>query len=298
MKIAAIAPVLNEVDFVGFSIMAALSGIDSFHYGIDKKSNDGTFELVRQISETAGKGKVFWYRGPDFDIDPMNQAQYNHAFNVLIGCALSTKPDAIMFLHPDMVITNPEVIPEIKDDSVAWYTHIRSFAGDLKTEITKGRATKWKNIHCPRFGLRYVGAYGSQNEDFYHKEITGNSYKHFGTEFSKYPFTVANSGIRINHYCELKDYSRRLEKMRLCLKTLYPGFSGAKIHELAANHPRVTLEKSSAQFGDFDFEQSKEPVPEVFAKYKDAFSIFKKEDVWQSQKQPSSQLPQTELITT
>ncbi len=278
MKIAAIAPVLNEVDFIGYSIMAALPGIHSIHYGIDAKSDDGTFQLVKMLADTAGKGKVFWYRGPDFNIDPMNQAQYNNAFNVLIGAALTTKPDGVMFLHPDMIIRNPEHMEKM-EDAIAWYTHVKSYAKDLKTVITKGRTDKWKNIHCPRFGLRYYGGYGSQNEDFYHKDITGNAYKHYGTEFSKYPYRVANSGLLINHYCELKDYKRRLEKMKLCLKTLYPTFSDDKINELAIVHPRVTLEESSAQFGQFAFEESKEPIPEVFTKYKEEFDSFKKEKV-------------------
>lgn len=279
MKVAAIAPVLNEVDFIGYSIMAALPGIDSFHYGIDAKSSDGTFELVKMLSETAGKEKVFWYKGPDFNIDPMNMRQYNHAFNVLIACANATRPDAILFLHPDMIVTNPEQMLGLSSDLIAWFTHVRSYSGDLKTEITKGRATQWKNMHCPRFGLEYYGGYGSQNEDFYHRDITGKSYKHYGTEFSKYPFRVADSGIKINHYCELKDYKRRLEKMKLCLKTLYPTFSDARIEELAINHPRVTLEKSSTQFGDFEFAESEEPVPEVFSRYKETFDPFKKKEL-------------------
>lgn len=278
MRIAAISPVLNEVDFVGYSIMAALPGIDSFHYGIDAKSNDGTFELVKMIADSpAGKEKVFWYKGPDFNISPMDRKQYNNAFNVLIACASATKPDAIMFLHPDQIMTNPEVIQGISSDPIAWFTHVRSFSGDMQTEITKGRADKWKNIHCPRFGLTYYGEYGSQNEDFYHQDITGSSYRHYGTEFSKYPYRVADSGIKINHYCEVKDYKRRLEKMKLCLRTLYPTFSDERITELATHHPRVTLENSSKQFGDFEFSKSKEPIPEVFAKYKSTFESFKKE---------------------
>lgn len=276
MKVAAIAPVLNEVDFIGYSIMAALPGIDSLHYGIDAKSSDGTFELVKMLSETAGKDKVFWYRGYDFDIDPMNMNQYNGAFNVLIGAALTTKPDAIIFLHPDMIITNPEKMLELNGDAVAWFTHMKSFTEDGKV-ISKGRADKWKNMHCPRFGLRYYGGYGSQNEDFYHKEITGTSYKHYGSEFSKYPFRVQDSGLLINHYCEAKDYKRRLEKMKLCLRTLYPTFSDERINELAVQHPRVTLEKSSKEFGSFEFSESREEVPAVFAKYKSTFDAFKKE---------------------
>lgn len=279
MKIAAIAPVLNEVDFIGYSIMAALPGVDSFHYGIDAKSTDGTFDLVKMLANTVGKGKVFWYRDTVFNIDPMNRVQYNGAFNALIVAALTTKPDAIMFLHPDMILRNPEQILKM-EDAIAWYAHITSYARDLKTVITKGRADKWKNIHCPRFGLTYYGEYGSQNEDFYHRDITGKSYRHYGAEFSKYPFRVADSGLLINHYCEVKDYKRRLEKMTLCLKTLYPTFSDDKIHELATQHPRVTLEESSSQFGQFEFAESKNDVPPVFSKYRKTFDQFKKEVIY------------------
>lgn len=280
MKVAAIAPVLNEVDFIGYSIMAALPGIDSMHYGIDAKSNDGTFDLVKMLSTTTGKDKVFWYKGKDFDIDPMDMHEYNNAFNVLIECAMSKKPDAIIFLHPDMIIRNPEQMLKMSDEgALAWYTHLTSYAKDLKTVISKGRADKWKNMHAPRFGLKYFGAYGSQNEDFYHKDITGNAYKHYGVEFSKYPFRVLDSGIRIDHFCECKDYDRRLEKMKLCLKTLYPDFSSERIHELAVRHPRVTLEESFKQFGDFEFSESKEPISDVFEKYKDTFEQFKTKEL-------------------
>jgi hypothetical protein len=278
MRVAAIAPVLNEVEWIGYSIMAALPGVDSLHYGIDAKSSDGTFELVKMLSETTGKGKVFWYRDAVFNIDPMNQAQYNGAFNALIAAALSRKPDAVLFLHPDMIVRNPEAML-VMEEAIAWYTHITSYARDFKTVITKGRTDKWKNMHCPRFGLRYYGAYGSPNEDFYHRDITGRSYRHYGPEFSKYPYRVADSGLLIDHYCELKSYERRLEKMTLCLKTLYPTFSEERLGELARAHPRVTLEESSTQFGDFEFKETEAEIPDVFKKYKDEFSRFCKETV-------------------
>lgn len=278
MQIAAIAPVLNEIDFIGYSVMAALPGIHSFHYGIDAKSSDGTFELVKMLSETAGKGKVFWYKAPEFNIDPMNMKEYNRAFNVLIECAKSVGAEAVMFLHPDMLVKNPEQMLAIEDDSLAYFAHVKSFTGDGKV-ITKGRTDKWKNIHAMRFGLQYYGGYGSQNEDFYHKDITGSSYKHYGNEFSKYPFRVADSGILIEHYCEAKDYKRRLEKMKLCLKTLHPGFSDKRINELASQHPRVTLEESSTQFGKFEFSESEEKPNPIFAKYKDTFDQFKTKEL-------------------
>ena len=154
-----------------------------------------------------------------------------------------------------------------------------SYAGDMTTVISKGRSNRWKNIHAKKFGVHYFGAYGSQNEDFYHSDITGKSYKHYGTDFKKYPFLVEDSGIHINHYCELKSYKRRLEKMKLCLKTLAPNASEQGIRESAVNHPRVTLEASCDLFGQFVFEKSKTPVPEVFAKYGEEFNAFSKETV-------------------
>ena len=274
MKLSVIAPVLNECPWIGYSIMSVLPYVHSFHYGIDNKSDDGTFELVKMLSETAGKDKVFWYKDPVFSIDPMNMEQYDGAFNALIAAAIARGAEAVWFLHPDMICTNPEIIPTLVDDPLAWFTHMTSYAKDFSTVISKGRSDKWKNIHSARFGLHYFGAYGSQNEDFYHKEITGNSHKHYGTEFSKYPFQVADSGLKINHYCEAKDYRRRLGKMKLCLKTLFPGSSEDRIEEMAVQHPRVSLESSSSIFGEFAFTESKEPVPAVFEKYKSTFEQF------------------------
>jgi hypothetical protein len=90
---------------------------------------------------------------------------------------------------------------------------------------------------------------------------------------------VTNSGIEVNHYCELKGYKRRLEKMKLCLKTQHPNFDKTLIDELAMNHPRVTLEDTSSQFGKFEFSESSDPIPDVFMKYKDEFESLKKEKV-------------------
>lgn len=277
MKLSVISPVMNECPWIGYSIMAVLPYIHSIHYGIDEKSNDGTFELVKAIADNEGKGKVFWHKDSTFNIDPMNMAEYNLAFNVLIGNAIMDKAEAVWFLHPDMICTNPEAIQTMDGSAIAWYTHMTSYAGDFNTVITKGRADKWKNIHATRFGLHYYGGYGSQNEDFYHKDITGKSYKHYGTEFSRYPFRVADSGLKTNHYCEMKSYRRRLEKMKLCLKTLAPGSTPEAIEEAATQHPRVTNEASSTRFGEFKFEKTTEPIPEVITKYRDAFEPFTKE---------------------
>jgi hypothetical protein len=271
-KISVIGPVLNEVDFIGYSIMAAMSYVHEFIYALDAKSYDGTRELLHHIKEKYAHEKLIILDTPTFH--PSDMVAYNGAFN---KCIEKMTGDAAWFLHADMIVRDGP-----KDDlppALAWTVDMTSYAGDFKTIISKGRCTKWKNIHSKKFGLHYFGEYGSQNEDFYHRDITGSAYKHYGTEFSKYPFQVAESGFKIDHLCELKGYRRRLEKMMLCLKTLYPDFSEDRIEEMAVQHPRVTLEESSKQFGSFEFSESKEPINDVFEKYKE-FDQFKKEIVY------------------
>lgn len=288
MKISVIAPVLNEVEWIGFSVMAAEPYVEEFVYAVDEKSSDGTRELLRHIKDKHLHERLVVLHQSTYH--PHNREAYNESFN---RCIRESKGDACIFLHPDMIVTKGPSAP--LPHALAWYSTIKSFAGDRETVITKGRADKWKNIHAKKFGLHYFGGYGSQNEDFYHSDITGKSYKHYGTEFLKYPYQVADSGIRLNHYCENKSYARRLEKMKLCLKTMYPTFPDERIDELAAQHPRVTLEASSTTFGVFAFETSQEPIPEVFEKYKE-FREFKKEESWQPQS-PSTASPQTGPIS-
>lgn len=266
-----IAPVLNEAMFIGYSIMAAHPHVDEFIYAVSPKSNDGTIEILSHIAKTYGKVKILL--DDKYDFNPLDEKAYNASFN---DCIQQAKSDACWFLHPDMIVTKWQ---DLKPGPLAWSTRITSYAKDLTTVITKGRCSEWKNIHAKKFGLRYIGSYGSQNEDFYHSDITGSSTKHYGTDFKKYPFEVGQSGIEINHYCENKPYTRRLEKMKLCLRTLYPNISEDHLEDLAINHPRVSLEQSSDQFGQFEFEASSNPVPEVFTKHKEEFEKFQREPV-------------------
>ena len=270
MKISVVCPVLNEVDFIGYSIMAGLPYIYEFIYSLDVNSDDGTRELLWHIKEKYAHEKLLIINTPNFH--PHNMGAYNASFNA--GIQRMTG-DAAMFLHPDMLITKGP--KEIKEGPLAWWTNVTSYAGDFQTVITKGRCDKWKNIHSKKFGLHYYGAYGSANEDFYHSDVTGRMYKHFGVEFSAYPFQVADSGIEINHYCELKGYKRRLEKMKLCIKTQNPNYSDELIEDLAMHHPRVTLEEGNAKFGKFEFKKTDIPLPKVIQKYQKEFSAFKRE---------------------
>jgi hypothetical protein len=227
--------------------------------------------MLRHIAKNYGNVRILLQS--KYDFDPRDEKAYNTSFQ---DCIDQTRCDAVFFMHPDMVVKK---WTDLKPGPLAWTTQMTSFARDLTTVITKGRCTSWKNIHARKFGLVYRGSYGSQNEDFYHREITGDSLKHYGTDFKKYPFQVATSGIELNHYCENKPYKRRLEKMKLCLQTLYPRFGAAKIEEIAVQHPRVTLEQSSDQFGAFEFTETSEAVPEVFAQYEAEFSPYMKEKV-------------------
>jgi glycosyltransferase involved in cell wall biosynthesis len=266
VRLTVIAPILNEAQFIGYSIMALHPYVDEFVYAVSPKSDDGTIEILRHIAKNYGKVRLLFQS--KYNFDPHDTKAYNEAFD---DCIQQARDGAVWFCHPDMIATKFEPLQE---GPLAWTTKITSYARNLSTVITKGRCTEWKNIHAKKFGLVYRGSYGSQNEDFYHSEITGNSLKHYGTDFKKYPYKVVTSGIEVNHYCENKPYQRRLEKMKLCLKTLHPGYADDFIDELASQHPRVTLEQSSNQFGTFEFTETEQPIPDVFTKYAEEFKQF------------------------
>lgn len=269
MKISVIGPVKNESQFIGYSVMSALPFVHEFVYAVSP-SDDGTMDILNHIKRKHG-ANITCIPFPDFD--PHDIVGYNESFNI---CIRRSSGDACWFLHPDMIVTKWQ---EPRSNALAWTTNITSFSNDMNTVITKGRADQWKNIHANTFGLHYYGGYGSTNEDFYHRDITGTSYRHYGTEFSRYPFEVVTSGIRVNHYCELKPYKRRLEKMKLCLRTQHPDYDESRIDEMATHHPRVTLEDSSQQFGRFEFETTNISVPDVFTKYRAEFESLTKEQV-------------------
>lgn len=268
MRISVVAPVKNEFPWIGFSIKAAMPYVHEFIYALSP-STDGTDSLLEHLRLQHKNITII----PFMDFDPMNTKDYNAAFNV---CIEAMSGDVAFFLHPDMIITEGS---ELKEGPLAWFTTMTSYAGGYKTRIAKGRATRWKNIHEKKFGLHYSGGYGSQEEDFYHTDITGKSYRHYGEEFFKYPFPVVDSGFKINHYCELKSYSRRLEKMKLCLRTQMPECDDARIEEMAIQHPRVTLEDSSRKFGTFEFKATNDPIPDVIKQYEKEFSAYGRREV-------------------
>lgn len=267
MKLSVISPVKNEAQFIGYSVMAVIPYVHEIIYAV-APSDDGTVEILEWISKNHDpEKKLRFFVDKEWDFDVHNLLAYNHAFNYCIGRSTG---DGVWFLHPDMVCTNPNQIKTMEKDALAWYTHLTSYARDLSTIIAKGRASKWKNIAAKKFGLHYYGAYGSQNEDFYFSDITGKSYQHHGEDFKLYPYDVEDSGLRINHYCEVKPYKRRYEKMKACLKTLSPNLNDEELSDIAGSHPRVTLEsKAGGMFGFYDFQPSPFGVPSVFEEYGD-----------------------------
>jgi glycosyltransferase involved in cell wall biosynthesis len=247
--------------------MAVLPYVHEFVYTC-AKSDDGTDELLDYIKEKYAGDKLRIFREPRYDFNPHDLVAYNRSYNEAIEAATG---DAIWFLHPDMLVTKPESIAKIEPGPLAWITNLQCYAGDFNTKIVNGRAYKWKNIYAKKFGLHYYGGYGSEIEDFYFKDITGKSYKHHNGNFKAYPYPVADVGIKVNHYCELKSYKRRLEKMKLCLKTLMPNWKDDLVADMAAQHPRVTLEPTTNLFGNFAFEKTAEPLPDIIQKHKDEF---------------------------
>jgi glycosyltransferase involved in cell wall biosynthesis len=271
LKISVIAPVKNEFPWLGYSILSAEPFVHEFIYTVASDSDDGTIELLHYLKPKLGD-KLKFHISSKYAFDPLDMPLYNQSYNDAIAEA---EGDAIFFLHPDMLITKGA---ELKEGPLAWCTSVTSFAGDFHTKIASGRGDRWKNIHANKFGLHYYGAYGSHNEDFYFSDITGNAYKHHDDQFEKYPFEVRDSGISINHYCELKSYRRRLEKMKLCMKTQHPSFDDRVIEQMASYHPRVILDPGNEKFGKFEFVPSSEPVPDVIKEHKEEFeSILKRE---------------------
>lgn len=271
MRVSVIAPLKNEAPWVGYSVMAALPGVHEFIYAVDPLSDDGSIELLLDLQKEFGEEKIKILIDKVFSFNPHDMPAYNYAFN---ACLEKMTGEAAYFLHPDMLVHNPEALLTLDPSATAWWTNITSYAGDFNTVITKGRGERWKNIHKNELGLHYYGGYGSKNEDFYHRDITGDAYHFHGSNFSKYPFVVKDSGLQVSHFCELKSYKRRYEKMKLCMRTQYPQMSDAVIEEMATFHPRVHLQPGPSKFGDFQFEKREGEIPEIIKKYKDRFEAY------------------------
>lgn len=273
MKISAWSVIKNEAQFIGFGLMSILPYVDEVVY-FDGNSTDGTLELLEHIKanhDPDNKIKVF--RDKDFTDF---KEDYVRVFN---ECMSACSGDYLLYIHPDMILTDPgKLVDRASWDFTAAYVNMRSFGGDdMELEITKGRTDKWKTIMRNSFGLHYWGYYGHPDEDMYFKHITGKEHK-VHRDMRRYPFEVKDSGIKLWHMCECKPRKRREEKMRNVIFTnageIPKGTTVSeetRIFDVLVNHPRVHLQDGVFGSTEFKFEKRKEPLPEVFSKYKDEF---------------------------
>lgn len=262
MSLGAYTIIRNEVHWVGFCVMAAKDIVSDFVY-FDGNSTDGTPELLEYIAKKYDINiKVVR------DQDPKDlKDDYVRVFN---GCLNTLTTKYAFFLHPDMIITDHN--GPLKVGPFAYSTNMDSFCGDPQgwiSRFTEGRTDKWKNIMIRDFGLHYFGHYGVSNEDMYFKDITGSDHV-LHSDFKKYPYKVHDSGIKINHYSDVRTYRRRLTRMASCLTNEFPNLKKDAAEEVASAHPRVILEPHF-KYPQFKFE----PVtkhPEVFTKHNAEFA--------------------------
>lgn len=273
MSIGVFQLVKNEARWVGPWLMRIIPFVDDVVI-FDGNSTDGTLEIIDEIKRKYPEGdkvRVF----PDKDTPVLKDDKYTKFFN---SAMWELKTDLAWFLHPDMYVVNPEQILKIKDmDSIAMFQKMRSFAGEPDgklLEIVAGRGQAWKNIYRlrnPDLGAHYHGLYGAANEDVYFSDITGDSHYHYGTEFSKYPYVVNESGLEVLHFSDVRPYARRYDRMKTCL--LNQGYSELRAEEIAKQHPRVTLKSDMG----FKFEES--DYPEQFKIWDEQFKHLRKEPV-------------------
>ena|SRR3990167_1094342 len=234
--------VKNEAGFIRQWLSHLLPFVDEFAL-FDGNSTDGTIDIIADFERNHSCGrKINLYQGKD----PADlQDSYARMFN---DCLHSLRTDWAFFCHPDMEVENPGDIPIFLENShgkFAAFTKMRSFAGNPGAqlyEIKTGRADRWKNIYRlknPNLGAYYWGSYGHADEDVYFKAITGNEHKHCGPFLDAYPYEVIDSGLKIKHYSDVRDFNRRFGRMKTSL--LNQGKPENRAAELAAIHPRVTL---------------------------------------------------------
>lgn len=238
----------NEAQFIAAHLLMWLPHLDQMVF-FDGNSTDGTLEIIKAIrAENRHGDKIKLYENRDCaDM----KDDYVRVFNEALR---SLDTDLAMFLHPDMIpsVVNPEKISQIAiSDAVALSCKMRSFAGEPGCQLFEmvGRGQSWKNIfrlRNPDLGAHYHGWYGAHNEDVYFSAITGDEHEHHGHDFSKYPYGVVDSGLEILHFSDVRTYGRRLERMKTCLAN--QGKKSDKIDEIAAIHPRVTLENGAIAF--------------------------------------------------
>ena len=233
----------NESYWIGPHIMSFLPYVDEMVF-YDGGSDDGTVEIIKAIQhDVPGGDKVKLF----LDKDPVDLQDDYVAMSNSAMWELST--DYAMFAHPDMFLVGggPDLKSKIGVDP-AYITHLESYAGGFHDKLyryEKGRSKVWKNIYRlrnPNLGAHYWGAYGSAQEDCYFSEITGDAHDSvdiFANQLDRFPYDVGDSGVKVLHFSDVRDYDRRLGRMTSCLEN--QGLSWQQAKERAPNHPRVSL---------------------------------------------------------
>lgn len=258
----------NEIQFIREHLRMWLPLLDQMVF-LDGNSTDGTLEAIKfaQANNPDGyKIKLV------VDRDPVDlREDYTRLFNEALW---SLDTDLAFFLHPDMA---PKKVPNNFNhlhDAMAASVGMRSFAGDPGGQLYEisGRSEAWKSIvrlRNPNMAAKYHGFYGAANEDTYLTEITGDAYEHYGSNFSLYPYEVADSMIEVLHYSDVRPYERRLSRMRTCLinQGWKDRLSPEEFDKKLLEHPRVTLKDNDT----FKFIPAEYPAE--YQKEKEALSV-------------------------
>ena len=269
MSIGSFILIRNEAEWIGPHLAAWLPYLDEMVF-LDGNSTDGTLEILRDFRAShPDGGKITLVENRDVaNLQDDYVRRFNEALRTL-------KTDWAFFLHPDMIPENPEALRCVGDDGVAFSTHMRSFAGEPGGKLYElmGRGKQWKNIHRlrnPDLGAHYHGAYGAYNEDVYFSEITGGEHEFHGSAFSRYPYDVKDSGLRILHFSDVRARSRRISRMISCLVNQGAGLDLAA--EIAASHPRVTLSDGQDHFGT-KYKMDPATYPPVFDTWRNTLKV-------------------------
>lgn len=267
MSIGSFCLIKNEREWIAQHVLCVLPWLDEMVF-FDGDSTDGTTEIlwrIRRDHPSGSKIKIFSGCDPK-DLKDDYVRLSNEAMR-----SLST--DWAMFLHPDMIVENPEQFAVLKDSpGIAMSCDIRSFAGEPGGDLLElsGRSEHWKNIYRlrnPEMGAHYFGHYGAWNEDVYFHDITGNDHKLYN-DHSRYPYEVIRSGLKIMHFSDVRPYSRRLGRMLTCLENQgWPNrMSREEVEVKAKTHPRVCL-MSSPEMRFFPAEYPKDFI-EIRERYR------------------------------